>query len=324
MTDLNRFKDLIEQELKDLGLPASPENLYRPMEYILQLGGKRIRPAAVLLANRCFGGVLDEAMPVALAVEVFHNFTLMHDDIMDEAPVRRGKTTVHKKWNTTIAILSGDAMMVKAYQLLEGVNPIYLPTVFSLFNKTALEVCEGQQLDMDFESQVAVGIDDYLEMIRLKTAVLLAASLQLGAITANASANDQQHIYEFGINLGLAFQLQDDLLDCFADADKFGKQVGGDILENKKTFLLLKAIELANSEQKNMILKLISDDLVASTKKVESMLAIYADLGIEKLTRQKVEEFTEKAIKSLEKLSLSPNSVQFFKDLANFLLARES
>ncbi len=323
---MDRFEQLrsqVEKELLELGFPISPANLYQPMDYMIQLGGKRVRPVAVLLANRCFGGNVSDAMPVALAVEVFHNFTLMHDDIMDEAPVRRGQTTVHKKWNTTIAILSGDAMMVKAYQLLERLSPTHLGATFPLFNKTAIEVCEGQQFDMDFESLNDVSIDDYLNMIRLKTAVLLAASLQMGAITANASAKDQELIYNFGINLGLAFQLQDDLLDCFADAEKFGKQVGGDILENKKTFLLLKAMEKADNAKRSDIAEILSMGS-DNPEKVKRMLAIYRDLSIDKLAADKVQHYTELALESLDGISLESYAKQPLFDLAAMLMERQS
>lgn len=319
--DLSQLKDIVEAELRNLELPVSPANLYDPVRYILEIGGKRVRSSAVLLANKCFGGSQHQAMPGALAVEVFHNFTLMHDDIMDRAPLRRGKATVHEKWNTTIAILSGDAMMVKAYQLIEKVDPEYLIHVFKVFNKTALEVCEGQQFDMDFETSSSVTIPDYINMIRLKTAVLLAASLQIGAITAGASQEDQKLIYSFGENLGLAFQLQDDLLDCFADADKFGKQVGGDILDNKKTFLLLKANELASGAVKQRLQESIDFE---GDKKVQSVLTVYTELGVPELTRNEINLYTSRALEALEKMSLSKEKLQPLYDLADVLLVRES
>ncbi len=321
MDQLQRLKEEVESELDKLGLPASPANLYEPIRYILDIGGKRIRPAAVLLANSCFGGDAKKAMPAALAVEVFHNFTLMHDDIMDRAPLRRGKTTVHEKWNTTIAILSGDAMMVKAYQLIEKVDADYLPAVFSVFNKTALEVCEGQQFDMDFETSSDVTINGYLEMIRLKTAVLLAASLKIGAITAGASKEDQEFIYSFGENLGLAFQLQDDLLDCFADAEKFGKQAGGDILDNKKTFLLLNALQLADVNGKEAIQYLLQN---SAPDKVGRMLSIYRELGVDELTRKEINSYTVKSLEALKKISIDQSRLAPLYELADILLVRES
>lgn len=321
MTDLLKLKVQVEQHLNEIILPVSPANLYEPIHYILEIGGKRIRPAAVLLANSCFGGVPEKAMPAALAVEVFHNFTLMHDDIMDRAPLRRGMTTVHEKWNTTIAILSGDAMMVKAYQLIEKVDPKYLPQVFSVFNKTALEVCEGQQLDMDFETSETVTIKDYIEMIRLKTAVLLAASLKIGAITAGASVSDQLLMYQFGENLGLAFQLQDDLLDCFADTDKFGKQVGGDILDNKKTFLLLTALEIANDKQREEINYLMGSH---EEGKVDKMLSLYRTMAIDELTKNEINRYTNQSLEALKKISQDQAKLAPLYDLADQLLVRES
>jgi len=323
---MSRFEEWlakVEEELSRMEWPGFPANLYEPMGYILGLGGKRVRPVAVLMANACFKGSVERALPAAMAVEVFHNFTLMHDDIMDEAPVRRGKTTVHKKWNTTVAILSGDAMMVKAYQQLEKLSPEHLIPVLTLFNKTAIEVCEGQQLDMDFESLHKVSLVDYLEMIRLKTAVLLAASLQMGAITSNASAEDQQFIYDFGINLGLAFQLQDDLLDCFADSAKFGKQPGGDILENKKTFLLLKAMEKADNRHMEEIVAILELEST-NDKKVDRMLTIYRELGIDRIAADQVLFYTEKAMESLQKVSLPDYEKKPLFDMASMLMGRES
>lgn len=323
MEELVKYKELVEQGLNDIQLPVGPANLYEPIRYILDIGGKRIRPVAVLLANQCFNGDMEKAMPAALAVEVFHNFTLMHDDIMDRAPLRRGKTTVHEKWNTTIAILSGDAMMVKAYKMIERIDAQYLAPVFSCFNKTALEVCEGQQFDMDFETSSSVTISEYIEMIRLKTAVLLGASLKIGAITANASVSDQEKLYSFGVNLGIAFQLQDDLLDCFADADKFGKQVGGDIIDNKKTYLLLSAQNLADSSDKAKIETLLA--LKGNDEsKVSQMLDLYRKLGVDELTRTEVARYTELALSSLKEVSISQDMLQSLYELADVLLVRES
>lgn len=321
---MDPFQRLIKdlgKAIKALELPEDPGNLYDPIRYILDLGGKRIRPAALLLANQCFDGDREKALPAALAIEVFHNFTLMHDDIMDRAPLRRGKTTVHEKWNTTIAILSGDAMMVKAYQILEKVDPKYLIPVFTVFNKTALEVCEGQQYDMDFETRTDVTIPEYVEMIRLKTAVLLAASLKIGALTAGASQEDQDLLYAFGENLGLAFQLQDDLLDCFADSEKFGKQPGGDIIDNKKTFLLLSALRIAEPKVKTEILALIADN---EEDKVEKMLAIYRNLEIDDLAKIEVQAYTDRSLAALKKVSIPQEKLKPLYDLAEALLVREN
>ncbi|MES2629643.1 MAG: polyprenyl synthetase family protein, partial [Bacteroidota bacterium] len=310
-----------EGALNGIGLPAHPSNLYEPVKYMLDIGGKRIRPAAVLLSNQCFGGDVEKALPAALAVEVFHNFTLMHDDIMDRAPLRRGMVTVHEKWNPTIAILSGDAMMVKAYELIENVDTAFMLPVFRVFNRTALEVCEGQQLDMDFESAETVAVSEYIEMIRLKTAVLLAASLKIGAITAGASEHDQQLIYRFGESLGLAFQLQDDLLDCFADAGKFGKQVGGDIMDNKKTFLMIRARELADETQLQQLNELVSGN---DPRKVEQVLALYLELGIDELTRAEIQHYTTQALSALESITTAGVELTPLYQLAELLMVRES
>ncbi len=324
MIDFNSLSLQIETELRKISLPTAPSNLYEPISYMLQLGGKRIRPLAVLLANHCFKGQLKEAMPAALAVEVFHNFTLMHDDIMDNAPLRRGQVTVHEKWNSTIAILSGDTMMVKAYELIAQINPTYLAKALVLFNQTAIEVCEGQQMDMDFEQLSRVNVADYIEMIRLKTAVLLAASLQLGAMSAGASTNCQQEIYDFGINLGIAFQLQDDYLDCYADAAKFGKQVGGDILSNKKTFLLINALERASGNVLAELNALINGSENNHPEKIAKVLRIYQELGVDVLTENAIQDYSERAIKSLESVEIPEADRAPLKALADMLMVRKS
>lgn len=239
MSKLVNFIQLVEEAIQDKGFKKEPISLYEPISYTMALGGKRVRPALLLMANDLFGGTANRALNAALAIEIFHNFTLVHDDIMDNAPVRRGKPTVFKKWNVPTAILSGDVMLVEAYQLLCDYEPELLPHLLKLFNKTAVEVCEGQQYDMLFENASDVSIDDYLKMIELKTAVLLGASLKMGALIAKATRNDAQHLYEFGKNIGVAFQLMDDILDVYGDPKKFGKQVGGDILANKKNILII-------------------------------------------------------------------------------------
>ena len=238
MQNLEQLQLLIEQELREINYPNSPQQLYQPIEYVLGLGGKRMRPILVLMAHQLFNDDLTKAISPALAIEVFHNFTLLHDDIMDNAHLRRGKKTVHEKWNSNVAILSGDVMMIQTYQLMLNVDSDILKDVLEVFSKAATEVCEGQQWDMDFETQSDVNISDYLKMIEYKTAVLLAVALQIGGITAGASLKEQNHLYEFGRNMGIAFQLKDDLLDAFGNPENFGKQVGGDIMKNKKTYLL--------------------------------------------------------------------------------------
>lgn len=299
------MKDLqikIEERLLDLPLGNEPRNLYDPIKYILSLGGKRLRPLLVLLG---YGLRKDDPQTIidqALAVEVFHNFTLMHDDIMDMAPLRRGKLTVHEKWNNTVAILSGDTMMVKAYDLLLGTSPELLPTALRAFNTCAIEVCEGQQLDMNFETQHEVTEEEYLEMIRLKTAVLLGFSLEYGGLLSGANEDGQEQLRKIGEQAGIGFQLMDDLLDVYGDQEKFGKQVGGDIVSNKKTYLLIKALELAEGEQREELMALLEDEEFDAEKKVKAVKAIYEDVGIYELTQTKMNEYYDRAFSMLEKL----------------------
>src|ERR1700759_413091 len=249
MKELHELQDIIGNAVKELNYPEYPAQLYEPISYILSLGGKRMRPALLLMACDLFGGDVDAAIPPALAIEVFHNFTLMHDDIMDNAPIRRGHATVHTKWNQNVGILSGDVMLVQGYKLMMQVPDHLLRPILDIFNVTAIGVCEGQQLDMEFEELTNVSIDEYLNMIKLKTAVVLGGALKIGALIGGADTKDADLLSDFGVNLGIAFQLQDDILDVYGDPEKFGKQVGGDIISNKKTYLLLKSLELANKQQ---------------------------------------------------------------------------
>ncbi|PZV82925.1 geranylgeranyl diphosphate synthase type II [Algoriphagus aquaeductus] len=281
----------LEQHITTHSFGESPTELYEPITYIMSLGGKRIRPLLSLLAYGIYGKNPEEILSQAAAVEVFHNFTLMHDDIMDNAPLRRGKATVHEKWNANIAILSGDVMLVRAYDLLLGTDPKLLTEVIRLFNKTAAEVCEGQQFDMNFEAYETVHEDEYINMIRLKTAVLLGFALQLGAVLAGAEKEDEQKLYEFGVNIGVGFQLKDDLLDVYADQAKFGKQVGGDIISNKKTFLLIKALELAQGEDLAALNYWLSLKEFDKVEKVNAVKAIYEKLGIRSLTEAKMQSY---------------------------------
>ncbi|MBU2045104.1 MAG: polyprenyl synthetase family protein [Bacteroidetes bacterium] len=274
MHSIQELQQIIDQAVKDTTYPSEPKELYEPISYLMALGGKRLRPAMVLMATDLFGGDIQEALAPALAVELFHNFTLMHDDIMDKAPLRRGQPTVHAKWNEAVAILSGDVMFVKAYKMMIQVKPDILSPVLEVFNQTAVGVCEGQQIDMNFERRAEVSIPEYVEMIRLKTAVLVGGALKIGALIGNASEKDAQLLYEFGENLGIAFQLQDDILDVYGDPEKFGKQVGGDIISNKKTFLLIKALELAEGETAKSLnhwLNLTQFDAEAKVKLLVSM-----------------------------------------------------
>lgn len=292
----------LEHHITSHNFGESPQELYEPITYIMSLGGKRIRPLLSLLAYGIYGKNPEDILSQASAVEVFHNFTLMHDDIMDNAPLRRGKATVHEKWNSNIAILSGDVMLVRAYDLLLGTEPDLLPEVIRLFNQTAAEVCEGQQLDMNFETYETVYEEQYLNMIRLKTAVLLGFALQLGAILAGAEKEDAQKLYDFGVNIGVGFQLKDDLLDVYADKAKFGKQVGGDIISNKKTFLLLKALELSkgsDAEELNHWLSLQDFD---KEEKVNAVKGIYEKLGIKALTEAKMQNYFDAGFRQLESI----------------------
>ena len=299
-----------------------PRELYAPEEYILNLGGKRIRPLLALIACDLFDKDPNLALDSALSVELFHNFSLIHDDILDTAPLRRGQPTVHIKWNSNIALLSGDVMLVKAFQILQSYSNNTFKDIYTLFSKTAIEVCEGQQMDMNFESQGFVSVENYLQMITFKTAVLLGCSLQMGAIAAHIDSREQDHLYEFGKHLGISFQLLDDLLDAFApDADKFGKQVGGDILANKKTFLLLKAIELADREQKEKINQLLKS--TESESKITDMLALYNELNISEHCKQEADKHTQIAIHSLNQLKANESKKVQLKNFALALLNRD-
>ncbi len=271
---------LFGQRITALNLPGEPNSLYQPIRYILDLGGKRLRPSLALLSAQLFNSEVDKAMPAALALEVFHNFTLMHDDIMDKAELRRGKATVHKVWNENTAILSGDAAMILAYQFLHQLDSKIFSDAFSLFNQTALEVCEGQQYDMDFENRLDVSLDEYLGMIRLKTAVLIAASLQLGGMAAGAGTADQLALYELGENLGMAFQLQDDYLDAFSDSSTFGKATGGDIVNNKKTYMLIKALQSGDKALSTELRQWIAKTDFVAEEKIKAVKEIFIRLGV--------------------------------------------
>jgi geranylgeranyl diphosphate synthase type II len=298
---LNKLEDHITSH----SFGVSPLELYDPISYILSLGGKRIRPLLTLLAYGLYSKNPEEILNQACAVEVFHNFTLMHDDIMDQAPLRRGKATVHEKWNANSAILSGDVMLIRAYDLLLDTTPALLPEVMRLFNKTAAEVCEGQQFDMNFETYQTVHEDEYIEMIRLKTAVLLGMALQLGAVLAGAEKGDAQKLYDFGVNIGVGFQLKDDLLDVFADQAKFGKQVGGDIISNKKTFLLIKALELAEGADAEELNFWLTQQQFDKVEKVSAVRNLYEKLGVKSLTVEKMESYFNAGFAQLEGIHYS-------------------
>jgi len=300
--------------------PEHPASLYEPADYFLSLGGKRIRPVLCLMANELFNDMNEDAWHAATAIELFHNFTLIHDDIMDKAPLRRGMQTVHEKYSTAAALLAGDVMLVVAYDYINKVNASHLHKIIHVFNKTAKEVCEGQQIDMDFEKKENVSLDEYLHMIKLKTSLLLAGSLQIGSILGGAGDGNQQHLYEFGKNLGLAFQVQDDYLDAFGDPQKFGKQVGGDILSNKKTFLLIKAMEVAKDSQIKEIKELLksSDD-----DKVSRMLSIFKSCGVDEWAKELKGKYVDAAFKHLEDIAVLSSRKKPLKELAEFLVQRE-
>jgi geranylgeranyl diphosphate synthase type II len=300
--------------------PASPATLYEPGEYFLSWGGKRIRPVLCLMGQELFSPITDDAWKAATAIELFHNFTLIHDDMMDEAALRRGNETVHKKFGVNTALLAGDVMLIQAYDALSRVNNRHLSALLTLFNRTAREVCEGQQLDIDFERSNEVQLDAYIHMITLKTSVLLAASLQMGAILGGASEGNCEHLYSFGKNLGIAFQIQDDYLDAFGDPNKFGKEVGGDIRQNKKTFLLLHALEVASSVQKKELLELMQQN---PADKVTRILDIFRACGVEAWATELKEKYRQSALQHLESIAVVSARKQPLLELAQYLLQRE-
>ncbi|MFT4600746.1 MAG: geranylgeranyl diphosphate synthase type II [Arenicella sp.] len=322
LSQLDTYRDYISTKISNTQFPSNPKNLYEPAEYTLNLGGKRMRPILSMMACELFSGEFEKATNVALGVEIFHNFTLIHDDIMDDAPLRRGNVTVHEKWNTNVAILSGNILLIESYKRLAEYKGDILPSILELYNQTAIEVCEGQQMDMDFEESDSVSIDQYVRMIQLKTAVLLGCSLKLGAIVGGASETDANDVYDFGTNLGIAFQLQDDILDVYADQNKFGKQVGGDIIANKKTFLLLTALADANDTQRQQLEKLfLEQDL---EKKVKEVKEIYAELQIREKAEAQMDTFYKTAMQNLNSISATDEEKMPLRAIAMFLMDRES
>ena len=300
--------------------PTHPASLYDPAAYFLGIGGKRIRPVLCLMGNELFGDIDPDAWQLASAIELFHNFTLIHDDIMDKAPLRRGMQTVHEKYGADTALLTGDVMMVVGYDYISRIQSTHIRSILQLYNETAKKVCEGQQLDMDFEKTERVGLDEYLLMIELKTSVLLAASLQIGSILGGASLGNQQHLYNFGKNLGLAFQVQDDYLDCFGDPAKFGKQVGGDIVAGKKTFLLIRAQETATPAQQLQLRELERAD---APTKVAGMLQLFKDCGVDAWAMELKEKYMDAAYQHLEDIAVLARRKDALRQLAAFLVQRE-
>jgi geranylgeranyl diphosphate synthase type II len=324
MHSLKSLREIIRGAFTAEKFIQDPPELYDPIAYTLDQGGKRLRPLLVLMACDLFGGTVERAVFPALGLEIFHNFTLLHDDIMDQAPLRRGRETVHKKWDANRAILSGDTMFVMAYEYVAKTDPALLPAVLNLFNTTARQVCEGQQYDMNFERQEQVSIADYMMMIRLKTAVLIACSLKLGAILAPANPRESDKIYDFGINLGLAFQLQDDYLDVFGDKSRFGKEIGGDILTNKKTFLYLKAFEQARGDTLVKLTNYYFDKELPPKEKIEKITEIYRVLKVDQATRKETEVYFSKALKILGSIETGSDRKQELLSLANNMLNRDN
>jgi geranylgeranyl diphosphate synthase type II len=319
MKNLANYSAYLEQVLQQEHFPQTPANLYDPLRYFLQLGGKRMRPMLSLMACKLAGSPFEKALPAALAVEYFHNFSLIHDDIMDAAPLRRGQATVHEKWNPNIAILSGDVLLVKAYAQLSTYDPETFLALFKVFNQTAVEVCEGQQMDMDFEQRSNVTEEEYIEMIRLKTSVLLGCALQMGGIVGGVSAADAARLYAFGEQLGLAFQIQDDLLDLFGESAQVGKQIGGDVLANKKTLLSISAKKAANQSELKVLQEI--EHTLDPQIKVAQTQKLYTALGARSYCESKMEFHHHQALNALEDMELT-NSKEELKELANFLFTR--
>ena len=321
---IETYKLLIESEIRKQKFGQQPKSLYEPLRYIMGLGGKRLRPMLTLLSYSLYKDDVKHVVPYATAVETFHNFTLLHDDIMDNAPLRRGNPTVHEKWNINTAILSGDVMQVKVYDLFLNLKGTMLSDVLVEFNKCATEVCEGQQWDMEFESKEGVTEAQYINMIRQKTAVLIGFSLELGAILAGASVADRLALYQFGVNIGIGFQLKDDLLDVYGDQKKFGKQVGGDIISNKKTFLLIKAMEMAKGKEKTDLTKWLKARKFDKRKKVKAVTAIFNQLSIEKVATNKVNKYFKKGLTSLDQLNVPARQQAELKNFVLNLMERTS
>lgn len=321
MTELKEYREFIESNFDVLEAPSNYDKLYEPIRYFLGIGGKRIRPILTLLGAELFGVSKEQALYPALAIEIFHNFTLVHDDIMDDAPLRRNMETIHTKWDDRVGLIVGDVMLLQSYQLLNKIEGAPLEKVLQLFDKTAIEVCEGQQSDINFEKRDDVSTEEYLEMIRLKTSVLIGAAVAIGAIVGGANKEDTDALYAFGLHIGLAFQIQDDILDLYADPDKFGKQVGGDVIANKKTLLHLTAVSKASYDQLVELNSLQEEKNL--TFKVERTREIFNDLGVRELCEQRMEDHYTTAMSALETVHTSEKSKVPLKKLARYLLERD-
>lgn len=323
MYSFETIQEILSREFSAINWKVDPKELYTPVEYVLSLGGKRIRPSMVLMAYNIFSDDIEKAIKPAIGLEIFHNFTLLHDDIMDKAPIRRNKPTVHTRWNENVAILSGDAMCIKAYEYLGQCEGRYLKPVFDIFTQTALQVCEGQQYDMNFETADTVNVDQYLEMIKLKTSVLLAASLKIGAILGGASEKDADLLYSCGCNFGLSFQLQDDLLDVYGDQDIFGKKIGGDIVANKKTFLLIQALEAATDKEKVALNDLLKDQSLDTNTKVARVKAFYDKKNVKAVTEAAIGKYFSKAVVDLFTVDVPENKKNELKRIISMMIGRE-
>jgi len=323
MHSISDLSALFEKSLKEQEIKGFPEQLYAPIKYTLGLGGKRIRPILVLIGCNLFNNDIQCAMPQAIAIEFFHNFTLIHDDIMDNAPVRRGKPTVYKRWNGNTAILSGDTLFAMAYQYAQKTQPDILGDVLSVFSQTAVEVCEGQQLDLDFEERNDVAVDEYLEMIRLKTGVLLAASLKIGAIIGRGSVDDINNLYKMGEAIGMGFQLEDDYLDTFGNEEVFGKKTGGDIVANKKTYLYLRALEKADSKTRAKLMDIYSDTKMAEAEKINTVQNIFRQLKVDEDSKSLIDKYFNDGIKYLNKVQISPDKKEVLISLARKMVKRD-
>lgn len=323
MLSFNEYRNLVNDAILAIPYPKQPENLYEPIRYTMGMGGKRIRPVLVLMACEAMGGDVNKAVEPAVGLELYHNFTLLHDDVMDKADVRRGMPTVHRRWGDNAAILSGDTMLSMAARHMSHVDDDKLPAVMRLFNDTAIEVCEGQQYDMDYELLANVSVADYMEMIRLKTSVLLGCACKLGAIVAGTSEQDASNLYTVGLNLGLAFQLQDDLLDVWGDEATFGKEIGGDIMNGKKTFLLVNALAMASDDQLAELRRWLNDEYAVKQEKVAAVTAIYEQMGLKQLTEKEIVAYSQKALEALDKVKMPDEAKQQFATFIQDLVGRD-
>lgn len=322
MLSFNEYLDMVNGAVATIKYPDAPSGLYVPIDYTMSLGGKRVRPSLVLMSCDAFGGKVEDAVSPAIGLELFHNFTLLHDDVMDKADIRRGKPTVHIKWNDNTAILSGDAMLSMATQYVAMAPVEVMPKAMALYNKTAMEIYEGQQYDMDFEQRIDVKEEEYLNMIRLKTSVLIGCACSMGAIVAGASEDDSASIYRFGENVGLAFQLQDDLLDVYGDEKTFGKAIGGDIMNNKKTFMLIKAIEMSSGDDHAELLQWINSVSPDKAEKIAAVTDIYTRVGVKALAEERIEQYSKEALATLEAINMSEEGKQAFRAFADYLMKR--